>query len=283
MSPEESASHLLPPDERPAAIWLESRYRKLQRGLSQTVLHCPKCRGRRRRRENCKTCGGFGRLTRYSVEECIGRCAVPLFKAKEGRFHGAGREDVDVLMLGEGRPFVFEVRKPRRVDVDLEQLRADIARRSDGAVELGPIQLVERERVVFWKEGRFAKRYRVLVQGEAPLPDDAVERLQGWSPELRQRTPERVAHRRADMERSRRVAVEAVTRVDDDALQLDIRTQHGTYVKEWISGDGGRTTPSVAARLGVVAQCAQLDVLAILDKDSAAAISPPADPSPPPA
>lgn len=276
---------LLPIDERPPAVWLESRYRKLERGLSQTVLHCPKCRGRRGRRDRCKTCNGFGRLTRYSVEECIGRCLVPAFKAKEGRFHGAGREDVDVLMLGAGRPFVFEVRKPRRLAVDLEQLRADVTRRSDGAVELAPLRFVERDRIVHWKEGHFPKRYRLLVESAAELPEDALQRLEGWAPRLAQRTPERVAHRRADMEREREVAVESVRVVGPTQLELAIRTQHGTYVKEWVSGDGGRTVPSVAERLEIPAECAQLDVLDILDADveSGADPSPPVDPSPPPA
>ncbi len=34
-------------------------------------------------------------------------------------------------------------------------------------------------------------------------------------------------------------------------------------MKELISGDGGRTRPSVAGILGVAAECAELDVLAI--------------------
>ena len=100
-------------------VWLESRYRKLRRGLPQTVFFCPVCKGDRRRRHGCAHCGGFGKLTKESVQELIARRLVPAMQAKDGRFHGAGREDVDVLMLGRGRPFVFEVRGARRPDVDL--------------------------------------------------------------------------------------------------------------------------------------------------------------------
>ena len=97
-----------PPGQRPRCnLWLESRYRKLKRGLPQTVFYCPRCKGDRRRRQGCPQCEGFGKLTKESVQELIARRLVPAMQAKEGRFHGAGREDVDVLMLGRGRPFVY--------------------------------------------------------------------------------------------------------------------------------------------------------------------------------
>ena len=44
-----------------------------------------------------------------------------------------------------------------------------------------------------------------------------------------------------------------------------MRCQHGTYVKEWISGDDGRTTPSLAGLVECEARCEMLDVLDILD------------------
>ena len=44
-----------------------------------------------------------------SVEECIGEILLPYFHGKSYKFHTAGREDVDVRMLGNGRPFVLEV------------------------------------------------------------------------------------------------------------------------------------------------------------------------------
>ena len=43
-------------------------------------------------------------------------------------------------------------------------------------------------------------------------------------------------------------------------LQLRVLCQHGTYVKEWISGDEDRTSPSLAKLLGVSCTCRVLDV-----------------------
>ena len=55
---------------------------------------------------------------------------------------------------------------------------------------------------------------------------------------------------------------------DEHALDVTIRTQAGTYVKEAISGENGMSEPPLAELLGVgSAECASLDVLAILDED----------------
>lgn len=43
-----------------------------------------------------------------SVEEEIARVAGTRVPCKETKFHAAGREDVDVRMLGDGRPFALE-------------------------------------------------------------------------------------------------------------------------------------------------------------------------------
>ncbi len=259
-------SHLSSPRPR-TNVWLESRYRKLRRGLPQTILFCPLCKGNRHRRQGCEPCGGFGKLTKESVQELIGRRLVPTMQAREGRFHGAGREDLDVLMLGQGRPFVFEVVGARRPEVDLEALRREIEARAEGAIELQPFVRVQRERVVYWKETHFDKIYRAEV-GLASLP--AAERLAaaaGFAGETLQRTPQRVAHRRADLDRLRQLRVLGLVPIGEQALLLRVLCQHGTYVKEWISGDEGRTEPSLASLLGVACRCTVLDVEEILTDD----------------
>jgi tRNA pseudouridine synthase 10 len=248
-------------------LWLESRYRKLRRGLPQTVFFCPACKGDRRRRHGCASCQGFGKLTRESVQELIARRILPTMQAKAGRFHGAGREDIDVLMLGRGRPFVFEVVGARKPDVDLEALRADIVARAEGAIELAPFVRVARKRVAYWKETHFAKVYRATVAVEGVVEPARLAATAAWSGRIVQRTPQRVAHRRADLDRERELRVLALAPRDDGCFELRVVCQHGTYVKEWISGDEARTTPSLAALLGVPCRCAELDVEEILTDD----------------
>jgi tRNA pseudouridine synthase 10 len=46
---------------------------------------------------------------------------------------------------------------------------------------------------------------------------------------------------------------------------LDIEAQAGTYIKEWVHGDFGRTRPSVGELLGgAEVQIAELDVTQVL-------------------
>ena len=263
--PETARQHKKPKQK----IYLESRYRKLVRGLPQTIFWCPTCKGDRRRRQNCEKCEGFGKLTKTSVQELIGRRMLPAFQAKTGSFHGAGREDVDVLMLGRGRPFVYEVVGARKFDVDLEALRNEIVERAEGAIELDPFVPVQRARVAYWKQTNFDKVYRVEVVCDEPPAD--LSKAQSFAGIITQRTPQRVAHRRADLERERQVEVLSLEKLEDSRLQLRVQCQHGTYVKEWVSSDGGRTEPSLSSLLGVVCQCDQLDVEDVLtDQPSSA-------------
>ena len=45
-----------------------------------------------------------------------------------------------------------------------------------------------------------------------------------------------------------------------DEVELSIRSQSGTYIKEFVTGDGGRTVPSVSGVLGRRCEVLNLDV-----------------------
>jgi len=248
------------------SLYFESRYRKLVRDLPQTIFWCPECKGDRRRRRGCERCQGRGKLTDDSVQELIARRLLPAFRAHSGKFHGAGREDIDVLMLGSGRPFVFEVVGPRIHDVDLEAVRGRLHGEEGHRIRIDPLRPVPRTRVAELKEARLAKRYRLAIACEREVALEEFQALVGRELEVRQRTPQRVAHRRADLIRTRKVTVLDARPGDGDVVcELDVETEHGTYVKEWVSGDAGRSQPALAELLGTATHCARLDVLDIVD------------------
>lgn len=255
------------PSTPPAAkVFVEGRYRKLSRDLPQTVFFCPDCKGHPRRRKGCARCEGFGKLTRDSVQELVGWVLGAAFKTRKHKFHGAGREDVNVRMLGAGRSFVLELIAPRQLDVDLAACEAEINRRNEGRLEVLGLHWTEKARVPAIKEARRAKEYRALVR-TTPAPEaSAFEALLGKRITIVQRTPGRVAHRRADLERERWIELVSCAPVEGD-WEVVLRTQHGTYVKEAISGEGGATEPSLSGLLGVTCECVELDVTAILDED----------------
>jgi tRNA pseudouridine synthase 10 len=219
------------------------RYRKLERGIPQT--HWEK----------------FG----TSVEELVAPTLVSAHRGTEGVFHGAGREDVDALMLGTGRPFVLEVKGPRRRDLDLAALEAEINELREGRVEVEGLRYATYEMVERVKELDASKTYRMDVTFDEPVTEaalaDAIERLDGAT--IEQRTPERVAHRRADLVRQRVVHSMTGERTEPDRAELTVHGAGGLYVKELVSGDGGRTEPSLSGVLGVDAAVTHLDVVAV--------------------
>ncbi|HEX9340047.1 MAG TPA: tRNA pseudouridine(54/55) synthase Pus10 [Thermoplasmata archaeon] len=241
-------------------LYLRGRYRKVVRGVPQTRWPCRRCMGK-----GCARCGGTGKMYPTSVEEAI---AAEVMRESGGTghaLHGMGREDVDALMLGRGRPFILEIKEPRRRHIDVVSAVARI--NASGIVEVDQLVPARGADVVPLKEDRAAKTYRVLFRMVPPV---AEAKLKTAVPVLvaepiAQRTPERVVHRRADTTRHRRILAAEVVRVDEDRAEIRVTAEAGTYVKEWIHGDRGRTSPSLAERLGVACEVIELDVLDVHD------------------
>lgn len=246
-------------------VCLYGRYRKRSRNLPQTraTWPCKGCRG-----QGCDACGGTGRLHPTSLEALIAEPCARAFAGdvKESHLHSMGREDVDVLCLGAGRPFVVEVHRPLRRSTDLATLAREIEAAADGRLEL-PIGLrpVDEEAVARVKEWRAAKAYRAVAQAAGPLEPARVASLAGalTGTVLAQRTPVRVSRRRTDLVRARRVLTLDVVSSTDTRVEVRLEVEAGTYIKELVSGDDGRTQPSIAGLLGVPCTCVELDVVEI--------------------
>jgi len=243
-------------------VYFRGRYRKLDRTLPQTRWPCRRCRGR-----GCTSCGGTGKTYSTSVEELVAGPFLRATGAEGTRFHGMGREDIDARMLGRGRPFVLELVRPRRRSVDLPQTAAELAQEAPGRVEVVDLRPANAIEVVQVKEASPEKSYRVGVTGDVPVAkvNEALELALRQA--IAQRTPKRVAHRRSDRVRTRRVVAARVVEATSGRFTLDIRTEAGTYVKEWVEGDDGRTSPSLASLTGVPLKVEFLDVLEIHDTE----------------
>ena len=242
--------------------YLRGRYRKLDRSLPQTRWPCRRCQGR-----GCATCGGTGKTYAESVEEIVAAPFLRATGADGSRFHGMGREDIDARMLGRGRPFVLELLRPHRRSIDLPAIAAELAASARDRVEVLDLAPAEAADVVRVKEASPDKSYRVGVLGDAAVAkvNEALDLALARA--IAQRTPTRVAHRRADRVRTRRIVAARLVDASEGRFTLDLRTEAGTYVKEWVEGDGGRTEPSLAALLGVPLKVDFLDVMEIHDSE----------------
>jgi tRNA pseudouridine synthase 10 len=250
-------------------VFVEGRYRKLTRDLPQTVYFCPECKGHFRRRKKCERCEGFGKLSRDSVQELVGWVLGKAFGTRKNKFHGSGREDVDVRMLGRGRPFVMEFLDPKEPEIDLAELEAEVNRRNEGRLEIEGLCWSDQTRVRELKETPHAKDYQVRVRSVEPLDLDACMAHSGARIQVEQRTPNRVAHRRADKTRERWIEICEITPFEGAELEylVRLRTEHGTYVKEVVTGEDGRSEPSLSELFGVSCECVELDVLNILSSE----------------
>jgi len=244
-------------------LYLQGRYRKLDWTLPQTRWPCRRCRG-----QGCDSCGGTGKTYPTSVEEIIAGPFLKAARAEGTRFHGMGREDIDARMLGHGRPFVLELLRPRVRSLDLEGVGQELAREAAGRVEVVDLRPAEGPDVVRVKEAAPQKSYRVGVIGEVPVAKVNEALNLALDRAIAQRTPTRVAHRRSDRVRTRRVVTARLVEAAEGRFTLELRTEAGTYVKEWVEGDGGRTQPSLASLVGAPLKVEYLDVLEIHDTET---------------
>ena len=241
------------------ALFLYGRYRKLERGIPQTRWPCRSCRGRE---GGCESCNGTGQQYPCSIQSLVCEPMIESSGAISDAFHGMGREDIDVRCLGDGRPFVAELKSPLRRTLDLEKLMKGINKAAKDQIEILGLRLSNRAEVSRIKETKAEKSYTIRFTSDHGLTDEEVTtRIQSLSGQvLEQQTPQRVAHRRADKVRNRKVVSIENILITDDEIQFDVRCESGTYVKELIHSDEGRTNPSVAALLETDCEVILLDV-----------------------
>ncbi|SDJ89163.1 tRNA pseudouridine synthase 10 [Halovenus aranensis] len=252
------------------SAFVYGRYRKLERDIPQTRWPCTDCNGTGRvQGKPCDGCDGTGYRYDESVEQLTAPVVREAMDGESATFHGAGREDVDALMLDSGRPFVIEVDTPRIRRVDTDALEAEINEFADGKAEVEGVRLATYDMVERVKELDASKTYRMTVEfAETVTEGDfqtALDALDGAT--IAQETPQRVSHRRAAKTRTREVYGISGTLDDECHATVEIDGEGGLYVKELISSDGGRTEPSLAGELGVEATVTALDVLDVTGED----------------
>ncbi|KAL1129220.1 hypothetical protein AAG570_013749 [Ranatra chinensis] len=231
------------------SIFIAGRYNKWSRQLPQT----PWIIGGERKMES-------------SVQEIISEPLERISKAQGSKFSASGREDVDVRTLGRGRPFSVELLNPKRVKFSFDTMRSlenEINANGSKKIFVRDLQVVSRESLINLKMGEEhkTKEYNAYCIVYGPLPP-GLDGLAEKAPiTLKQMTPVRVLHRRPVASRERTINWFKFKPVKEDPsyFTLAMNTQAGTYIKEFIHGDLGRTTPSLGELLGGMS----VDILAL--------------------
>ena len=230
-------------------LFIKGFYRKLVRNLPQTPWYCRYCWGK-----GCEYCNYTGREYPESVSEFIGNPAIEFFEALDYKFHGAGREDVDATVIGTGRPFVLELKHPRKRYLDLKELEKLINEKAEGKVEVSGLEYSSRKELRLLKSlsPMASKTYEAIVEFDGEVDEELLKEVEEKFKDIviEQRTPRRVLKRRADKIRQKRLYYVEAEKLDEKLVKFRIKAQGGLYVKELIDGDEGRTKPNIAEFLG---------------------------------
>ncbi|KAJ6998910.1 hypothetical protein NC653_014917 [Populus alba x Populus x berolinensis] len=207
------------------------------------------------------------RMGEASIEEIIGGHIRPMCQGDSYKFHAAGREDIDVRMLGSGRPFLVEVQNARKVPSKalVKEIETRMNNLENKLVGVKNLSLVTSHSWDLMREGEAEKQkqYSALVWISRPLEDEDLQCIASHKDlKILQRTPVRVLHRRSPLERGKIIhwmKIEQITGSSQYFL-LHLCTQAGTYIKEFVHGDLGRTHPSIGSILRCRTEILQLDV-----------------------
>ena len=262
--PEPGLGLLTPPQFSSQHLYVYGRYQKFCRDLPQSTWTTD---GGDDCDDDTVVQQGDGKIASSfsnSIEQVIGKPLMQCTKADSFRFSAAGREDVDVRMLGKGRTFCFEIINPRTPSclskITESELNAETSKHHLSVFDLSetmsryPLDMLKQG------EGQKEKEYTAICfvrHCNIDLPNvqkicNALNSTNFPLP-IKQHTPIRVLHRRSPVVRTRHVlkleASPFQTKDNDDtrAFVIRLRTDAGTYIKEFVHGDLGRTVPNIGS------------------------------------
>lgn len=200
-----------------------------------------------------------------SVEEELKLPLIKLFKCDDCVMSAGGREDRDVRMLGSGRPFIIEIVNPR-----ISKVSDDMANAINSAskyIQVKNISMCNHEYAQEIKKYEEYKQkfYTCVIWCQRKITEDDIKMLNEIKDlSLIQKTPFRVLHRRTLMDRNKMIYKIEAKKINENFLIVDITASAGTYIKEFIHSDLGRTKPSMMSILQCGCDILQLDVLNIV-------------------
>jgi tRNA pseudouridine synthase 10 len=217
---------------KPRPLYIYGKYNKYSK-IPQTKWPCRICKGK-----GCERCNYKGKLYEITVEDLIAKPLLEMTKGEKTKFHGCGREDIDVLCLG-WREFVIEVINPKIREINLEELKEKV--NSTGLIEIKDLRFSSKKEVRTIKSKKIPKTYLVFIRTDSPK-EFHFENIK-----ISQRTPTRILHRKKDKLREKTIYYAKSIKVLDGFVIAEIKAESGTYIKEFVSGD--RTNPSLSGLL----------------------------------
>ena len=188
------------------------------------------------------------------------------------------REDLDVRLLSEnesGRQFCVELINSKRPISSIEdclKLQTMVNEDEEAKDRIKIFYLKRDSSSIFLQlkvgEEKKRKEYRCVVWSSKLLSQSDL--IFPVDFEIAQKTPLRVLHRRSALSRRRKIFEmkgEILGGVNGKShfFTFDLVTQAGTYIKEFVHGDLGRTYPNLGTILNCNTDILQLDVKGLIN------------------
>ena len=201
-----------------------------------------------------------------SVDEEIKKFFSKIFCNSEKNdytFNAAGREDRNVRMLNSGRKFIYEIfNVKKKFGKDFEKLNEEFNKESS-LVKIKDLKLSNKgEYNKLKKEDTDKiKKYIAVVYISKKIEKNEINNLIKDKLNLKQITPIRVLHQRSLKEREKQIiSLKEIEKINEHFYTIQIIASAGTYIKEFINGDLGRTFPNLGSLLNCECDILQLDV-----------------------
>ena len=209
------------------------------------------------------------KLSLTSVDEELKKFLHKYFdnEPEELIFSAGGREDRDVRMLGSGRPFIYSVHNAKKhYSLAFKEINK-ILNENSKKVKVYNLMICDKKKYNQLKksETEKIKIYTAFVWLQKKINEKIVNEInEVKNLKINQITPLRVLHKRSLKNREKLIYELKVRQIiNSHFMLLDIKSSAGTYIKEFVNGDLGRTAPSLCDIVKGDCDIIQLDVLDI--------------------
>ena len=210
------------------------------------------------------------KLSLSSVDEELKNFLKKIFlnNSEDLVFSAGGREDRDVRMLGEGREFIYAVYNAKKhYSLDFFSIN-QLINNTLKKVKVKNLRICDKKYFEKLKnaENEKIKIYSAFVWSKAEIKDELYKKINNVENlKINQITPLRVLHKRVLKSREKiiyKLNIQEI--INPHFFILEVKSSAGTYIKEFINGDLGRTSPSLCDILGDECDIIQLDVQDII-------------------
>lgn len=175
---------------------------------------------------------------------------------------GLGRESSGIKILGEGKSFVADLQDPKISILEQEEKLSELMRdiNSSETVSLHNLVKVDKTALdLIRKDGDHIKEYLVKLSSSQPITDEDKSKFNDMKEfVVYQATPIRLLH--SEPYHTEKVSIYKINmEKKGEYYELSLQVSGKSHVKEFISGDLGRTEPSLKSILDVPFEIIEID------------------------